>query len=218
MSGELEWYRHTCSDANMPVCLQPSPRAFARCCCQAHQHDKKGAHAEAKLTDANRAHTHRGMQILTSTCDACSMFYRTPMHKSGTFWEKNVVKFLDKDQQVALHSSSERACGRRVARRVAGCFLGCLGSGHASDSQPRSGAGGRSPSSAMVALSHASGVSIRAAGGMASVPCQRLTLVHAGGTGAQASGGLDQAWRAYLEQGLVGRLTRHRSLPAMRLP
>ena len=60
------------------------------------------------------------------------------MHKSGTFWEKNVVKFLDKDQQVSLHGSSERACGRRVARRVAGCFLGCLGSGHDSDSQPRS--------------------------------------------------------------------------------
>ena len=52
------------------------------------------------------------------------------MHKSGTFWEKNVVKFLDKDQQVSLHGSSERACGRRVAGRVAGCFLGCLGSGH----------------------------------------------------------------------------------------
>ena len=163
MSGELEWYRHTCSDANLPVCLQPSPRAFARCCCQAHQHDKKGAHAEAKLTDANGAYAHRGMQILTSTCDACSMLYRTPMHKSGTFWEKNVAKFLDKDQQVSLHGSSERARGRRVAGRAAECSLACLRSGHASDSQSLIGAGGRCPSSVMAALGHAV-VSIRRGG------------------------------------------------------
>jgi V-type H+-transporting ATPase subunit H len=27
----------------------------------------------------------------------------TPMHKSGNFWEKNVHKFLEKDQQVLAY-------------------------------------------------------------------------------------------------------------------